>query len=35
MTRARDELAITWTRHPSPFLAPLLAPSSTRSESPA
>ena len=24
MTRARDELAITWTRTPSPFLAPLL-----------
>ncbi|MCC7542079.1 MAG: AAA family ATPase [Deltaproteobacteria bacterium] len=24
MTRARDELAITWTGQPSPFLAPLL-----------
>lgn len=25
MTRARDQLAISWTRQPSPFLAPLLS----------
>jgi len=25
MTRARDELAVTWARTPSPFLAPLIA----------
>jgi hypothetical protein len=24
MTRARDELRLTWSRKPSPFLAPLL-----------